>query len=89
VSWPERAGKHLECLRQTSFRLLSSALKTEPDHENQALTDPVSKIQWVIEKSLKIGTNGKERDEMTGFSDSESESNYTSHQSLEHMASRE
>jgi hypothetical protein len=77
--------------RQTSFRLLNSAMKTEPEQQNQALTEHVSKIQWLIEKSLKICTDGKERDEMTELMNSESRINYTSQQSLEcicHLASK-
>jgi hypothetical protein len=76
-------------LRQASFRFLNSALKIEPEHRNQALTDAVSEIQLLIKMLLKICTNGKERDDIAGFSDSESESNSTPHQSLECVTFRE
>jgi hypothetical protein len=49
-------------------------MQTGPGNRNQAPTDEISKIQRLDQKPLPISTNGKQSDEMTGSSDSESES---------------
>jgi hypothetical protein len=64
-------------------------MKTEARSQNRALTGALSHIQMLIAKYLQIYTRAKQSHEFTGSSNSQAESDCSSHMSVEAQPSPE